>query len=617
MKKLLLFLVSLSIIFPGLVKAATYLEGSTGNPVVGSSLFLQLVIDYNKDYEIRDYRLKINYDPDFFEFENLTWMTSGSNTYNVDKKDGVITINKANDGIYWSGSMVPLTVNMKVKKSGSTKITLSRNGENHFKNGNIIPDSFAGMNVSPVEPDNNTLINKLYVEGYTLSPTFSKTKYDYYLTVPADVTSVNVVGVPQNKKQTITGTGKRDLQYGTNKVHVVVKAQTGATATYEIVITRQDNRTGDVTLKFLTASNTNISYEEGKTEYKATVSRDISTTLIAARTTDPNAVLTGTGNKALEFGDNVFTLKVESAKGKVGIYTITINRSREDIQTAKTSSKLISLKVNSIGLDLANNQTKFLCGTSKDYDKLNINTITESTTSKVDIEGNENLKSGINPINIKVTETNNEVTEYKLLLYKNPTDAELITNLSEAPSSGNIVYNTTQEKTMIPSKLMSTINKSRKLYYNNVNLYNGLLYGITLSSNSTADLDLYFKKISDGPLTYQTTVPENNNIKLYVGDIYADNIDLKVYSYSEIGKYNLVTAGVKIKDGYIDFSTNGDLFYVISTTPLLDESGPFMKIINKYKMYIIGGFAGLLLLIVIIHQANKKKKTKNQEEPSY
>ena len=99
----------------------------------------------NKDYEIRDYKLKINYDPDFFEFENLTWMTSGSNTYNVDEEDGVITINKANDGVYWSGSMVPLTVNMKVKKSGSTKITLSRNGENHFKNGNIIPDSCRGI----------------------------------------------------------------------------------------------------------------------------------------------------------------------------------------------------------------------------------------------------------------------------------------------------------------------------------------------------------------------------------------------------------------------------------------------------------------------------------------
>ena len=617
MKKILLFLISLLVIFPSLVKAATYLEGSTGNPVVGSSLFLQLVIDYNKDYEIRDYKVKINYDPAYFEFESLTWLQAGSNTYNLDEKNGVISISKASDGVYWSGSMIPLALNMKVKKSGSTKITLSRNGENHFKDGNIIPDSFEGMNVSPVEPDNNTLINKLYVEGYTISPTFSKTKYSYNLIVPANVTSVNVVGVPQNKKQTITGTGKRELEYGLNKVHVVVKAQTGASVTYELSITRQDNRTGDVSLKFLTASNTNISYEKGKTEYKATVSRDISSTLIAARTTDPNAVLTGTGNKTLDFGDNVFTLKVESSKGRSATYTITINRSREDIQTAKISSKLISLKINDIGLDLSNDKTKFLYGTTKDYDRLNINTITESTTSKVDIEGNENLKSGINPINIKVTETNNEVTEYKIILYKNPTDAELINDMNNYPSSGNIVYNTTQENIKIPSRLMSTITKSRKLYYNKVNLYNGLLYGITLSSNSTSDLDLYFKKISDNPLTYQTAVPEGNNIKLYVGDLYNDNINLKVYSYSEIGKYNLVTAGVQIKDGYIDFSTNGDPFYVISVTPLLDESGPFMKIINRYKMFIIGGFVGVIAIIVIINQVSKKKKLKNKDEPLY
>ena len=616
MKKLLLFLIPL-LFFPCLVKAATYLEGSTGNPVVGSSLFMQLVIDYNKSYEIRDYKLRINYDTDYFEFEDLTWLQNGSNTYNVDEKNGEITITKANDGIYWPGNMIPLTINMKVKKDGHTKITLSKIGENHFKDGNIIPDSFAGMNVSPVKPDNNTLINKLYVEGFTISPTFSRTKFNYNLTVPANVTSVNVVGVPQNKKQTITGTGKRELEYGINRVHVVVKAQTGATSTYELLITRQDNRTGDVTLKYLTASNTNISYEEGKTEYKATVSRDISTTLIAARTTDPNAVLIGTGNKNLEFGDNVFTLKVESAKGKVGTYTITINRSREDIQTAKVSSKLISLKINNIGLVLSNNQTKFLYGTTKDYDKLDINTITESTTSKVEITGNENLKSGINPINIKVTEKNDEVTEYKILLYKNPTDATLITDINNYPSDGNIVYNTTQDNTIIPSKLMSTIAKSRKLYYNKVNLYNGLLYGITLSSNSTSDLDIYFKKISDSPLTYQTTVSENNNIKLYVGDLYADDIDLKVYSYSEIGKYNLVTAGVKIKNGYIDFTTNGDIFYVISTTPLLDETGPFMKIINRYKMFIIGGFVGLVVIIVAMNQLSKKKKLKNKDEPLY
>lgn len=616
MKKLLLFLIPL-LFFPCLVKAATYLEGSTGNPVVGSSLFMQLVIDYNKSYEIRDYKLRINYDTDYFEFEDLTWLQNGSNTYNVDEKNGEITITKANDGIYWPGNMIPLTINMKVKKDGHTKITLSKIGENHFKDGNIIPDSFAGMNVSPVKPDNNTLINKIYVEGFTISPTFSRTKFNYNLTVPANVTSVNVVGVPQNKKQTITGTGKRELEYGINRVHVVVKAQTGATSTYELLITRQDNRTGDVTLKYLTASNTNISYEEGKTEYKATVSRDISTTLIAARTTDPNAVLIGTGNKNLEFGDNVFTLKVESAKGKVGTYTITINRSREDIQTAKVSSKLISLKINNIGLDLSNNQTKFLYGTTKDYDKLDINTITESTTSKVEITGNENLKSGINPINIKVTEKNDEVTEYKILLYKNPTDATLITDINNYPSDGNIVYNTTQDNTIIPSKLMSTIAKSRKLYYNKVNLYNGLLYGITLSSNSTSDLDIYFKKISDSPLTYQTTVSENNNIKLYVGDLYADDIDLKVYSYSEIGKYNLVTAGVKIKNGYIDFTTNGDIFYVISTTPLLDETGPFMKIINRYKMFIIGGFVGLVVIIVAMNQLSKKKKLKNKDEPLY
>ncbi len=86
----------------------------------------------------------------------------------------------------------------------------------------------------------NADLSNLSVEGYELSPEFSKNTLEYELTVPNDVEKVNVVANKADGSASIKGAGEVELSEGSNKVEVVVTAQKGNTKTYVLNITRQE-----------------------------------------------------------------------------------------------------------------------------------------------------------------------------------------------------------------------------------------------------------------------------------------------------------------------------------------------------------------------------------------
>ena len=91
-----------------------------------------------------------------------------------------------------------------------------------------------------VQSGDNSL-SSLSISPGTLSPAFQYNIVDYTATVGTDVTSVEVNAKTSNETASIESvTGNTDLQDGENLVSVVVKAQNGTTATYKIVVTRQE-----------------------------------------------------------------------------------------------------------------------------------------------------------------------------------------------------------------------------------------------------------------------------------------------------------------------------------------------------------------------------------------
>ncbi len=632
MKKIKMFLTLFIFMFmlPIVAKAFTSLEISTPNPAKGTSFYIQLNIDYimanGEDLGIKDFHVVIEYDPEYFEYTDVTWLQG---VCDINPTEGKIYIDKPANERVWSARTAPFTLRFTVKKVGTTHISVNRTEDSHYRNGDVIAQSFSGVAVSTLEPSTNTLIGSLGVEGYNIEPTFKKTTTAYYTTVPPHVTSVNIIAKSSDSKQTIEGGGKVFLEYGKNVFDIKVTAQDGSSRVYTLTITRKDDRTGDTTLKSISVSDTTIKYQNGVTDYSATVSRSVDSVLISARTNDPKAYMTGTGRKNLSIGENHFQLYVTSSNNTQTVYNITITRSTEEIEKPIQSSKLKILKINNLGIDLSNEKNVFLVGVRNNITELPIEATGESTTASIDITGDKNLKEGINVVKITVKEvitpaTENaeekaETTEYKVIVYRNPDNTEVVTDLNKLSTTANPVYYATETAPHnIPASAIEYINSNNlTLYYNVVNIYNGLLYQAKISGVEIADLDATFKEEREGSGDYHTTLPKGTVITLYLGDKYKDETNVRVYSYTDNSGYKLLTDGLTVINGYVEFTLTGDTNYVITLNELIKEKGPIAILFSKYGSIV--GATLLIIVIVVMYLVilRRHKDKKESREPSY
>lgn len=631
-RRFILTFIALFIIFPCLTNAATELSASTQNPIVGDSLYVQLEANYGTQLKISDLHLYIDYDPTFFEIAEIKWVKPKREIGTTRSEYGKVYVDKSS-GDWNSGPILQLKLN--VLKPGSTKINIHETEKAYYTNGNPIAQTMAGIVINSVVPNSNTYLAKLYVKDYNMQPSFKKTLQNYNLIVPTEVSEIEIVAKKYDSTQTVTGAGIKKLNYGINKFKIVVTAQNKESRTYEIVVTRTDNRTGDLSLKTLQVTGTNIKVEANKTEYNATVSRSVDKILISGRTNDPMATLTGTGQKELQIGNNTFELLVQSANGLEQIYKINITRSTEEIEGPVKSSKLKLLTVNSLVLNVSEENTLFLYGISNNIDSLNITPVTESTTATINITGNENLKVGTNKIDIKVTQVLEdaippteedpegqeaviEETTYTLIVYKNPNDATEIDSLEKINGSHNYIYTTVEQNSHIISKdkIKLLVENKKHLYFNIVNMYNGLLYQVKLPTDmEIKDYNLKLTRLDGGDITYSTDLPSNTEITLYLEN-YESGSSVQVYSYNEGGTYNLITAGLEVKDGYITFSTNGDTHYTLTTRDLIRIENNVDNIISIIKVVLIGLSIGIIAILVI-PRLTKKNKEQDYQEPLY
>ncbi len=193
---------------------------------------------------------------------------------------------------------------------------------------------------------------------------FTPSKTSYSATVPNSVSSVNIYankGKGQNGQilngQTITGTGKKDLQEGVNQFSIVVTAEDGTTKnTYNLSITREaakeeEDKTEEnedttnteeeteaeeeikVGLEKLTIDGITLSpsFKKDVYEYTAKLIGDKTKLDISTTAIDEGQIIEVIGNEDLKEGENVITITVQSDDEKETVtYQITVNKSLVD-----------------------------------------------------------------------------------------------------------------------------------------------------------------------------------------------------------------------------------------------------------------------------------------------
>lgn len=86
----------------------------------------------------------------------------------------------------------------------------------------------------------NNRLSDLYVDGYSLTPTFSLYKTEYSLIVDYDTSSVYVGGSTLDSSADVSGLGYHDLSVGSNDITITVTAANGDNQDYTITVVRQD-----------------------------------------------------------------------------------------------------------------------------------------------------------------------------------------------------------------------------------------------------------------------------------------------------------------------------------------------------------------------------------------
>ena len=217
---------------------------------------------------------------------------------------------------------------------------------------------------------NDATLSSLSLSDGTLDPTFMSGTQSYTASVANSVTSTMVTAETTDPNAAepvikLDGTedadGTVDLAEGENSITVEVTAEDGTTTlTYTVTVTRDAPLSNDATLSSLSLSDGTLdpTFMSGTQSYTASVANSVTSTMVTAETTDPNAAepvikLDGTedtdGTVALAEGNNIITVEVTAEDGTTTLtYTVTVTRATD---TANLVLSRASLSVGEAGSD--------------------------------------------------------------------------------------------------------------------------------------------------------------------------------------------------------------------------------------------------------------------------
>ena len=269
------------------------------------------------------------------------------------------------------------------------------------------------------ELDGDATLSKLYIGGYTLSPTFNKNTNVYSISVGEAVGGLNVDATPTSSKAKVEVKGNNGWKYGMNTVTIVVTAENGNKNTYIINVNRkdpsgkQDNKSNDSYLNSLVVNGATISpnFDKDVSSYTVTVPYDVEKLDISYVTSNNKAKVEIIGNDELQVGTNNVQVKVTAEDGSVRIYMINATRAAF---SAKNNLKILSANGFTLNPSFDKDRLEYNLKVKSNTDSLDLTAIAENENAKVEITGNGNFKTGNNVVLIKVTDENGFTKYYQI-----------------------------------------------------------------------------------------------------------------------------------------------------------------------------------------------------------
>ena len=251
--------------------------------------------------------------------------------------------------------------------AGTITVASSSNGSagNGGTSGESNSGSGSGTTTVPETKSSNANLANLGITPNDFTG-FTPSKTSYTVTVPNNVSSIQIYANKAQSGQTISGTGAKNLNEGANSFNIIVTAEDGTTTkTYTLTVNRepaenteeneeeQNNETAGTTtteneeevfgLSELKIDGIELSPEFSSDvyEYTAKLIGENDKVDIVTKATDEGAKVEITGNENLKEGENIITILVSDEAGdKSTAYQIKLTKSLVDEEALAREKEL-------------------------------------------------------------------------------------------------------------------------------------------------------------------------------------------------------------------------------------------------------------------------------------
>ena len=460
-------------------------------------------------------------------------------------------------------------------------------------------------------------------------------------TYPADKSSINITAVAEDSKATISGTGTKTLNYGANTFSVVVKAENGATKTYQIKVNRTDPRNKDNSLSSLSINPLTISFNKNTTSYTVIAEHDVKSIDIQAKASDAKATITGTGTKTLKDYVNVFKIVVKAENETTKTYTITVNRKDSDgvLGNVSKDNTLKSLSVEGYEIKFDKNTTEYNIEVDSQVTNVKVNAVANHAKAQVKIENTEKLVIGNNKINVVVTAESGTKKTYVInVLRKNNIPVTTLEKLNESIDkleNEKLIVEIKDENNILSKENISKIKKSKKEVTitkydeNNKILYAYEVDGSKVDKVIDLNTEIKFTSTKEDKINNLTNYSEaifldfaseesftsGVKVKINVTDKYKDSQLVNIYQYNEeTNEMEIVQKDVQVNNGYVEFKVTNPNDMIITRATLATSAA--RSIGNNSNMFMITSIVeGIVIIGLIVIVFLKSKRTKEPIKP--
>jgi len=464
---------------------------------------------------------------------------------------------------------------------------------------------------------------------------FKKDVYNYNIELPTTQGAFTVNAKASKSTSSIkysVNDTNMTFDYGeTKRVLITVTAENGTESVYTLNITRKDDRSTNAGVKSISLSGVDIKYKPDVFSYRVVVDNATKEIEIKAEAEDSRTSLEGVGKKPLATGSNVYRVIATSESGERKVYTITIVRKdkNNDVSKMSRNTNVLSLRLNGQEIKLQEGIYAYSVSVENDVTQAEFVCDVEDEKTLALLEGNRNLKIGLNMFKITITAEYGNSVMYDIIVERKElkkniqnTKSDILNNIrngSDAVVNVNVAYNDTNR--IADNDIVSALQSNKKtLNYTVMNENRGTAYtfsinGSSITTPSEIDFNMSFTTDNQSKIDALTNAPnsvylnfkENNTfkgkikLKAFVGDKFNLGNTLTLYYYDKTNNtLEMVKEALKVKNNYTEFEVEKLGEYVlIDRTQVTSTSG------GSGSVAIIGAVAGIIVIAIIVGIAKK------------